>query len=259
VYTRGNHGQSAVLPRAACGGPRPVTRHPSSPADWGRSASCGLPTRLAAGSGVAGALGGVGSPGHVLVCAPVGAGWHGVDGHGRWKRPFEFLTLIGTLAAIGSGSPCRRLTSLRVLVLCPWADDTCTRRHVVRRRRVTGFPQDRNVSRRGEGLPGYGAILFGRAMDEHPAGYGPLLAHHTEKPWLPSGTSGPWASGKVRGFGAACPMARTFACLRIAEAIAGPSARLATGSGGLTLSRAGFAPAGRQTPFHGGIVSSSPN
>jgi len=145
------------------------------------------------------------------------------------------------------------------LFYAPWADDTCTRRRVVRRRRVTGSPQDRNVSRRGEGLPGYGAILFVRAMVEHPAGYGPLLAHNTEKPLLPSGKSGPWASGKVIGFGAACPMAHTFACLRIAEAISDAGARLATGSGGLTLSRAGFAPAGRQTTFHGGIVSSSPN
>ena len=139
------------------------------------------------------------------------------------------------------------------------ADDTCARLRAVRRRRVTGSPQDRDVSRKGEGLPGYGAVLFIRAMVEHPAGYGPLLAHHTEKPLLPSGKSGPWASGKDIGFGAACPMARTFACLRIAEAISGPVARLATGSGGLTLSRAGFAPAGRQTTFHGGIVSSSPN
>src|SRR6516162_3662806 len=44
------------------------------------------------------------------------------------------------------------------------------------------------------------------------------------------------------GCGAACHMARTFACLRIAEAISGPVARLATGSGGLTLSRAGSHP-----------------
>ena len=144
------------------------------------------------------------------------------------------------------------------LFYAPWADDTCTRRRVVRRRRVTGSPQDRNVSRRGEGLPGYGAVLFVRAMVEHPAGYGPLLAHHTEKPLLPSGTSGPWASGKVRGCGAAYPMARTFACLRIAEAISGTGARLATGPGGLTLGRAGFAPAGRRTTFHEGIVSSIP-
>jgi len=139
------------------------------------------------------------------------------------------------------------------------ADDTCARLRVVRRRRVTGSPPHRSVSRRGEGLPGYGAVLFVRAMVEHPAGYGPLLAHTTEKPLLPSGKSGPWASGKRIGFGAACPMAHTFACLRIAEAISGTVARLATGSGGLTLGRAGFAPTGRHTQFHEGIASSSPN
>src|SRR5262245_29373068 len=139
------------------------------------------------------------------------------------------------------------------------ADDTCVRLRAVRRRRVTGSPPDRDVLRRGEGLPGSGAVLFLRAMVEHPAGYGPLLAPNTEKSLLPSGKSGPWASGKDRGFGAACPMARTFACLRIAEAISGPGARLATGSGGLTLGRAGFAPTGRHTKFHEGITSSSPN
>src|SRR5215471_3778192 len=65
------------------------------------------------------------------------------------------------------------------LFYAPWADDTCARLRVVRRRRVTGSPQDRNVSRRGEGLPGYGAVLFIRAMVEHPAGYTPLLAPKT--------------------------------------------------------------------------------
>src|SRR4030095_12857301 len=55
-----------------------------------------------------------------------------------------------------------------------------------------------------------------------------------------------------------CPMAHTFACLRIADHISGIVARLATGSGGLTLGRAGFAPAGRQTKFHEVIVSSLP-
>jgi hypothetical protein len=98
VYTRFNHGQPAVLPRAACSGPLPVTRNPSYPADLGRSASCGLPTRLAACSGEAGALGGVGNKGHALARAPAGAGWHGVGGRGRWdkawwKRPCEFPML----------------------------------------------------------------------------------------------------------------------------------------------------------------------
>jgi hypothetical protein len=31
-------------------------------------------------------------------------------------------------------------------------------------------------ARRGEGLPGDEAVLFGRAMVDHPAGYHPLLA-----------------------------------------------------------------------------------
>ena len=46
------------------------------------------------------------------------------------------------------------------------------------------------------------------------------------------------------------PMARTLACLRFAGLVAETVARLATGSGGLTLGRAGFAPAGRRTKFH---------
>ena len=71
------------------------------------------------------------------------------------------------------------------------ADDTCACERIVRRRQLTGSPQDRDVSRKDEGLPGYGAVLFLRAMVEHPAGYGPLLAHNTEKPLLPSGKSGP--------------------------------------------------------------------
>src|SRR5712671_2455391 len=115
----------------------------------------------------------------------------------------------------------------------------CGRRHVPLQTRrasetITGSPRGRDGSRRGEGLPGAWAVLFVRAMVEHPAGYGHLLAHCTERPLLPSRHSAPWASGKVRGFGAACPMARTFAYLRIAEAISGTVARLATGPSGLT-------------------------
>src|SRR4029453_4999758 len=75
---------------------------------------------------------------------------------------------------------------------------------------------------------------------------------------LPSGKTGPSASGKTRGFGAACPMAHMFARLRIADPISGIVARLTTGSGGRTLGRAGFAPAGRQTEFHEVIASSFP-
>jgi hypothetical protein len=86
------------------------------------------------------------------------------------------------------------------------ADDTCARTRVVRRRRIAGSPQSRGVSRRGEGLPGDGAILFVRALVEHPAGYSPLLAH--KKP--AGGGCGlrviqaPRHPGS-RGFGAAFP------------------------------------------------------
>ena len=144
------------------------------------------------------------------------------------------------------------------LFCASWADDTCARERVVRRRRVTGSPRRRDVSRRGEGLPGYWAVLFVRAVVEHPAGYDPLLAHCTERPLLPSGNSAPSASGKTIGFGAACPTAHTLACLRIAGPVAETVARLATGSGGLTLGRAGFAPAGRRTKFHEVIATSNP-
>ena len=170
------------------------------------------------------------------------------------RRPRSYAALrLPASFGHGSGSPCQWPTSLRALVLCPVADDTCAHQRVVRRRRVTGSPQDRDGSRRGEGLPGSWTVLFVRARVEHPAGYGPLLAHLTERLLWPSGNSAPWASGKMIGFGAACPMARTFACLRIADAISGTVARLATGPGELTLGRAGFAPAGRHTKFHEGM------
>ncbi len=132
----------------------------------------------------------------------------------RRQRSYAALRLPAPISH-GSGSPCQWPTSMQALVLCLVADDTCAHQRVVRRRRVTGSPQDRDGSRRGEGLPGAWAVLFVRAMVEHPAGYGSLLAHCTERPLLPSSNSAPWASGKVIGFGAACPMARTFAYLRI--------------------------------------------
>ena len=49
---------------------------------------------------------------------------------------------------------------------------------------------------------------------------------------------------KVTNFVAAQPTAHSLAYLRIAESVTVSGARLATGPGGLTLGRAGFAPAG---------------
>ena len=102
---------------------------------------------------------------------------------------------------------------------------------VVRRRRVPGSPPRRSVARRGEGLPGYGAVLCVRALVEHPAGYGPLLAHLTEKlVW--------------RG--------------RLRDAVPGVSARKRTqgkGSGRSTMAAWRSTPAGREC-VPGAVVSS---
>lgn len=127
---------------------------------------------------------------------------------------------------------------MRVLVLC-----LVGRRHVhpqraVRRRRLTGSPQNRNGSRRGEGLPGYWAVLFVRALVEHPAGYEPLLAHsrrgHCGLRYIPALS----ASGKMIGFGAAVPQpARS-------HAYASPTPSLGSAQG-LLLARVG-SPLARQ-------------
>jgi hypothetical protein len=50
------------------------------------------------------------------------------------------------------------------------------------------------------------------------------------------------------------PTAHTFVCLRFADLVTETVARLTTGSGGLTPGRAGFAPAGQRTKFHGDIA-----
>ncbi len=120
----------------------------------------------------------------------------------------------------------------------------------------TAFPSAAHAGHEGY-PPGYEAILFVRAMVEHPAAYGPLLAPFTQGPLLPSMKSSTLGIRKDDRFRGRSPTARTFACLRIAELVSNNGARLATGSGGLTLGRAGFAPAGRRTKFHGGITSSN--
>jgi hypothetical protein len=125
---------------------------------------------------------------------------------------------------------------------------------VVRRKRVTGSPQRRSVSRRGEGLPGAWTVLFVSAIVEHPAGYDPLLAHLTQGSLWPSMASSTLGIREDYRFRGRSPTARTLACLRLACLVSKTNARLATGSGGLTLGRTGFAPAGRQTKFHEGIA-----
>src|SRR5215470_6981376 len=63
------------------------------------------------------------------------------------QRPRSYAALrLPASVGHGSGSPCQWPTSLRALVLCLVADDTCAHQRVVRRRRVTGSPQDRDGS-----------------------------------------------------------------------------------------------------------------
>jgi hypothetical protein len=91
---------------------------------------------------------------------------------------------------------------MRVLVLCLKGRRHVHPQRVVRRRRLTGSPQNRNGSRRGEDLPGYGAILFVRALVEHPAGYPPCLAQYRPGELLPSMHFGTLGIRKDYGFGA---------------------------------------------------------
>jgi hypothetical protein len=113
---------------------------------------------------------------------------------------------------------------------------------------------------RGEDLPGYGTVLFVRAVVEHPAGHTPSLPtqHSRRGMLLPSMYSSTLGIRKAYVSG---PQSH------------GPHVRLPThrrwhvghrrkaGSrlGGLTLGRAGFPPAGRHTTLHGGLTSSNPN
>ncbi len=127
------------------------------------------------------------------------------------------------------------------------------------RRWITGSPSLRLRPRKGKGLPGYWTVLFLRAVVQHPAGYGsssPLLlfekiygeAAIAFRKFRPLGIRNEYS------FRDHLPTARTLAYLRFASLVAETVARLATGSGGLTLRRAGFAPAGQKTKFHGVIA-----
>jgi len=116
---------------------------------------------------------------------------------------------------------------------------------------MTGSPSDRNLPRKDKDLPGYWAVLFLRAVVQHPAGLDPALplllvekiygriaiAFRTNR------TLGIRDGYSFRGH---VPTAHTLVCLRFAGPVTETVARLTTGSGGLTLGRTGFAPAGRR-------------
>ncbi len=177
--------------------------------------------------GSAGSESPTGSPASTLVCSP----------------PTSSPPSAAASVPLAGGLPrCRSLF---------FAGSACACQHAARRRRITGSPQDRVCSRRGEDLPGYWAVLFVRAVVQHPAGYDPSLPLllfekiHGEAvvAFRENRTLGIRNGHSFRGRN---PTAHTLACLRFAGLVAETVARLATGSGGLTPGRAGFPPAGRQ-------------
>ena len=125
-----------------------------------------------------------------------------------------------------------------------------------------GSPRRRPTSRqsrRSEDLPGYWAVLFVRAAVQHPAGYDPSLPLLLfEK--VCGEIAIAFTENRTLGirneysFRSHLPTAHTLAYLRFADLVTETVARLTTGSDGLTPSRAGFAPAGRHTKFHGVIA-----
>ena len=106
----------------------------------------------------------------------------------------------------------------------------------------------RTCPRRTEGLPGYWAVLFQRAVVVDPAGCASLLAHRAE-------TAVAFRLHEALGTqyevisGLQMPTAHSLACLRIGDGVTPPPQGSLPVLGGLTPHRTGFAPVGRQTKF----------
>ena len=144
-------------------------------------------------------------------------------------QPSDSLIAIG----LGSGHPlpsaylvagARSMPQLR-----PPA--CASRRHAARRRRVTGSPQARSLTRRNEGLPGFWAVLFERAVVVDPAGCGSLLAHGAAIA-VAFRLREAFGTQDERHFVAATPTAHLLAYLRIDDRVTALAARLATGWAG---------------------------
>jgi len=165
-------------------------------------------------------------------------------------RPFDSLPPSATAPFLANGLPI-----MRALCSMPQgANDTCARnrcRGVGTGHRLSAQPGW--WSRRGEGLPGYGTVLFVRAMVEHPAGDTSLLAQKIRMQGVlwPSGKKqDPRPPGKTIGFGAACPMATRSHAYASPTTFLGSRKACYRLTAGSPLGRAGFAPAGRYTKFH---------
>jgi len=129
--------------------------------------------------------------------------------------------------------PCLWPTSRRVLVLCCTRQPAAcaSRKHTARRRLVTDSPRSPVVTRRNEGLPGFWAILFKRAVVVDPAGRGSLLAHGAATA-VAFRLREALGTQDERHFVAATPTAHLLAHLRIDERVTADAARLATGWAG---------------------------
>jgi hypothetical protein len=149
------------------------------------------------------------------------------------------------------GSPCQRLTSMQKLVL--------SRLHVLLRTRSAlemghrhsvrpGFFEERRGPPRLLGHP------LHTCRGATPRRNQPLLAHPRRgRHRLHAITNA--RQPELALFRGHPPTAHMLACLRIADPVTEAVARLTTGSGGLAPGRAGFAPAGQQTTFHGVIAA----
>ena len=166
-------------------------------------------------------------------------------------QPSDSLAPIGR----GSGSPCLRPTPMRALVLGPPRVRPQTRGTSETDHRRSASPACFRGETRASRVTGPSSSCV--PWSNTPPDTIPSSPIHGEivVAFRHFGTLG---IRNNRHFEAANPTAHTLACLRFAGLVAATVARLATGSGGLTPGRAGFAPAGRQTKFHGVIAPSIP-
>ena len=139
-------------------------------------------------------------------------------------------------------SPRQRPTSVRRS--CSSPPHRCPRQPVQRRRHFyPGAPSAGSLPRRNEGLPGAWAILFVRAVVDHPArcDLPSPVPGAVAVAFRLSNTLGTWKADSFRGCMAHGPRARVPTHRRVRYR----SRRKARyRPGGLTLGRAGFAPAG---------------
>ena len=126
-------------------------------------------------------------------------------------------------------SPCRRPTSVRMLLLCgatlmASAGRACIRERAARRRRITGSPSLRIVPRRYWGLPVAWTVLLLRAVVVHPVGCG-LPSPCCGEIAVAFGQSNALGTRDDIVFVAAFPTAHMLARLRIAGRARAPRPR----------------------------------